>query len=383
MRLSAPAAPLRAQRLPRRGAAAAPAPTPRRPAGRGPTTRARFRVGDEERTSDDWGQQVPIIDEEPWDKVRASGRRRRIAPLWLTQAAPPRAQVVRTVGSLKPRAIAAVAGGLVTLYAANSVLLMMPRPCCGLGARWHAATTATAQPPSAPPALAAGVLNTLDHLPLVPSALKLLGLGASLWFWARYGASRRRPGPTVVYHHSQPAAPPPTCACRPARRPLPAGEPIPVPPRPAAPRRFLVYHPGRREVSDNLEEIRARLQAFADGVDDSAVQAGGWGGAALTDECAAAAPAREQAWRRHADLPLSPPALPCRRLHPPAAGAAAELQQELVAQGERAWDVVQGEARDSRTSRDLGRVYDDAGRAVDEASQAVEDAGRVVDDPEY
>ena len=50
--------------------------------------------------------------------------------------------------------------------------------------------------------------------------------------------------------------------------------------------------------------------------------------------------------------------------------------------------MVQGEARDSRTSRDLGRMYDDAGRVAGQAGQAVEDAGRVAedlaeDDPEY
>ncbi len=60
-------------------------------------------------------------------------------------------QVVRTIGSLRPRTIAAAAGGLVVLYAT------------------------------------AGVLDTLEHLPLVPSVLKLVGLGASLWLWGRWG----------------------------------------------------------------------------------------------------------------------------------------------------------------------------------------------------
>jgi hypothetical protein len=89
-----------------------------------------------------------------------------------------------------------------------------------------------------------------------------------------------------------------------------------------------------------------------------------------------------QQGRCHHTTPASPP-LPAA-----AVDAAAELQQELVAKGERAWDVVQGEAPDSRTSRDLGRVFDDAGRARDEAGQAVRDAGKVVDEltkkePEY
>ncbi len=58
--------------------------------------------------------------------------------------------MVRTVAGLRPRTIAAAAGGLVVLYAT------------------------------------AGVLDTLDHLPLVPGVLKLVGLGASLWLWGRW-----------------------------------------------------------------------------------------------------------------------------------------------------------------------------------------------------
>jgi hypothetical protein len=70
-----------------------------------PPLRTRFRVDDEDRyVGSDWGQQVPIIAEEPWDKV------------------------VRTVGGLKPRAFAAVAGGLVALYAANGASARLP--CC-------------------------------------------------------------------------------------------------------------------------------------------------------------------------------------------------------------------------------------------------------------
>jgi hypothetical protein len=106
---------------------------------------------------------------------------------------------------------------------------------------------------------AAGVINTLDHLPLVPSILKLVGLGALLWFWARCVAAE---GP-----RSGGGIPPAACV-RAAGR---------LPHRPAllrAGRRFLVYHPGRAQLGDDLEEIRGRLQAFADGVDDTAAAAG-------------------------------------------------------------------------------------------------------------